>query len=150
MPRSTAASTFPHCHVFLAALLKPWMPVLLNSIAAFACQDDEVEELIDPDNHPVAMEHPHGGPGDDSGQHLTREEVVHEFFSYLFPDSFQLALPVLNHKVHLFIKEHRGTSSRVSVSGEYGHETFSYLFPHSFQLALPVLEHKVHLVTNRF
>jgi hypothetical protein len=30
---------------------------------------------------------------------LTREEVVHEFFSYLFPDTFQLALPVLRHKV---------------------------------------------------
>ena len=30
---------------------------------------------------------------------LTREEVVHEFFSYMFPDTFQLALPVLRHKV---------------------------------------------------
>jgi hypothetical protein len=37
----------------------------------------------------------------DDGGHpvLTREEVVHEFFSYMFPDTFQLALPVLRHKV---------------------------------------------------
>lgn len=39
------------------------------------------------------------GPEEEGQPALTREEVVHEFFSYMFPDTFQLALPVLRHKV---------------------------------------------------
>lgn len=44
-------------------------------------------------------------PPDEDGTGLTRQQVVEEFFQYLFPDTFQLALPVLRHKVRLVLHD---------------------------------------------
>ena len=64
--------------------------------------DEQLEQLVATGMTPAAAARAKGADRvTDDGGHpvLTREEVVQEFFSYMFPDTFQLALPVLRHKV---------------------------------------------------
>ena len=43
--------------------------------------------------------------GEVAAPQLTRAELVEEFFRTLYPDDFQLALPVKKHKVNLQLPE---------------------------------------------
>lgn len=121
-----------------ASVLVRTTPFSLICCLRCAIQDEKVEELVDAGNHPVEMEHPGERNEEAAGPQLTREEVVHEFFSYLFPDSFQLALPVLKHKVIC-------NSILRCLSMSKPLEFFSCRFLNSFQLALPMLKHPVRL-----
>lgn len=64
--------------------------------------DEQLEQLVATGMTPAAAARAEGADrvtGDGGHPVLTREEVVQEFFGYMFPDTFQLALPVLRHKV---------------------------------------------------
>lgn len=62
-------------------------------------EDDQPEHVAAKGVASAAATDSAEGAGQAAEDALTREEVVHEFFTYLFPDTFQLALPVLRHKV---------------------------------------------------